>query len=111
MGIVQSRLKEYRKVNNFTQAQMANELGVTQQTYQEWESGKIEDLRSSTITRICETFHMSADYVLGLTDNMIPMCNKCHREIERTEKFVKSKALQEEEFMLEQLQQLRDSLK
>lgn len=70
MGIVQSKLKTYRKANGWTQTQIAKMLDVTQQTYQEWESGKIEDLRSSTIIRICETFNLSANWLFGLSDNM-----------------------------------------
>ena len=70
MGIVQGRLKLYRKSNGWTQVQIAQRLNVTQQTYQEWESGKIEDLRSSTIIRICQTFNLSANWLLGLSDNM-----------------------------------------
>ena len=70
MGIVQSRLKTYRKANGWTQAQIAKMLNVTQQTYQEWESGKIEDLRSSTIIRISQTFRLSANWLLGLSDDM-----------------------------------------
>lgn len=70
MGIVQGRLKLYRKSNGWTQVQIAQRLNVTQQTYQEWESGKIEDLRASTIIRICQTFNLSANWLLGLSDNM-----------------------------------------
>ncbi len=70
MGIIQSKLKLYRKANGWTQAQFANKLGVTQQTYQEWESGKIEDLRTSTIIRICIATKLSANWLLGLSDKI-----------------------------------------
>lgn len=118
MGIIQNRLKTYRKSNGWTQAQFATELGVTQQTYQEWESGKIEDLRSSTIIRICETFKISANWLLGIdreedtTAEMakyVQMRNAFYRAVKALEK--EGIADDERQKIIEQLQSLIDQLK
>lgn len=60
------RLKEFRKSKGLTQNQAAELMGVPQQTYQRYESGKL-DLKMSTIYNICKTLGVSADWLLGLT--------------------------------------------
>lgn len=108
--IYATRIREIRQKSKQTQTEFANSIGTTKNQLSKYETG-VQEIPTRIIIEVCSKYHTDANWLLGLTDNMIPMCNKCHREIERTEKFIKSKALQEEEFMLEQLQQLRDSLK
>ena len=59
------RLKQARKEKGFTQKQAAEKLGVTQQTWQQFEAGKY-DLKMSTIYNICKLLDISADWLLGL---------------------------------------------
>lgn len=94
MGIEQNRLKQYRKSNGWTQKFMAEQLGISQQRYQQWETAD-EDMRTSTLRKICETFKVSANWLLGLDE-----------EIGETVNFVKAKGLEDDAFIQEQLQKL-----
>ncbi|MCR4660934.1 MAG: helix-turn-helix domain-containing protein [Clostridia bacterium] len=61
---VAKKLKMLRAENGLTQAQLAETLGVTQQTYSKYESGSSID--NNIITKICELYGISADYLLGI---------------------------------------------
>lgn len=61
------RLKEARLDKGYTQVDMASKLGVPQQTWQRYETGKF-DLKMSTIYNICKALDISADWLLGLTE-------------------------------------------
>lgn len=61
------RLKEVRKEKGIGQVELAKMLGVSNGTISLWENG----LRIPGITVIyslCEIFHESADYMLGITE-------------------------------------------
>ena len=61
------RLKALRLAHNFNQKQLADRLGLKKQTVSNWENDNI--LPSiETLIRICETFSVSTDYILGLDD-------------------------------------------
>lgn len=62
-----ARIKEARKTSGITQIEAAVKAGVSQQTWQRYESGKL-DLKMSSIYNICKTLNISADWLLGLTD-------------------------------------------
>lgn len=68
MTIEQIRLKETRLARGYTQAEIAEKLGVTQQAYQKLETGRTTDMRISTVKRICQVFDISADWLLGLKE-------------------------------------------
>lgn len=61
------RLKEARKIKGFTQVEAATRIGVPQQTWQRYESGKF-DLKMSTIYNICKLLSISSDWLIGLED-------------------------------------------
>lgn len=58
-------LKECRKKQGVSQAELAARLGVTQQAVGKWESGKSSP-DPSTVARIAELLNTTADYLLGL---------------------------------------------
>lgn len=61
------RLKALRLAHNFNQKQLADRLGLKKQTVSNWENDNI--LPSiETLIRLCETFSVSTDYILGLDD-------------------------------------------
>ena len=62
------RLVEIRKSQGITQKQVADALGIKEQTYQRHEYGKNE-LKELTIIKLCNYFNVSADYLLGLSDD------------------------------------------
>lgn len=61
-----TRLKAFRKEKGLTQVQAANMIGVSQQNYQRYETGKL-DLKMSTIHNICTSLQMSSDLLLGIS--------------------------------------------
>lgn len=63
-----NRIREARKAKGLTQAEAAEKLGLIQQAWQRMEGGKL-DLRMSTICSVCKLLDISADWLLGLTDN------------------------------------------
>lgn len=62
------KLKELRQNHNVTQKQIAEHIGVTSVSVQRFEYG---DRRPSleNIIKLCQFFNVSADYLLGLSDN------------------------------------------
>lgn len=62
-----ARLKQSRKDANYTQAQVAKMLLMTQQQYSRFENG-IFELNYSQIIFLCKLYDISADFLLGLKD-------------------------------------------
>nr|WP_311773177.1 helix-turn-helix transcriptional regulator [Listeria booriae] len=55
-----------REDNDITQAQMATYLNISQNTYSQYETGKIE-WTASTLVQIADYFDVSVDYLLDRT--------------------------------------------
>ncbi len=62
-----ARLKQSGKDANYTQAQVAKMLLMTQQQYSRFENGVFE-LNYSQIIFLCKLYDISADFLLGLKD-------------------------------------------
>ena len=58
-------LKQCRKKQGVSQAELASRLGVTQQAVGKWESGKSSP-DPTTVARIAEILSTTADFLLGL---------------------------------------------
>lgn len=61
------RLKQARLNKGYTQVEIATKLGIPQQTWQRYETGKY-DLKMSSIYNICKALEISADWLLGLKE-------------------------------------------
>ena len=61
------KIKELRVERNLTQKQLAEKIGQGQSTIVYWEKNQQEPTISS-LKKLCELFEVSADYLLGLTD-------------------------------------------
>lgn len=61
------RLREIRLKNKNTQIEIAEVVGLSQSEYGKYELGKRE-LKANMIVKLCQYFNVSADYLLGLTD-------------------------------------------
>lgn len=61
------RLEDLRKDKDLKQEAIAIELKITRQQYQLYESGK-RKLPIDHLIKICKFYNVSADYVLGFTD-------------------------------------------
>ena len=61
------RLKEIRLNKKLTQKEIAEKLGTSQPSYQNWEKGTRKPSRI-TLQKIATFFNVSTDYLLGKTD-------------------------------------------
>lgn len=62
------RLLETRRRHRETQAELAAVLGVGKSRVSEMESGK-NTTTMDKLVLLCEHYHISADYLLGLSDD------------------------------------------
>jgi transcriptional regulator with XRE-family HTH domain len=68
-SIVATRLRVLRAQRpEITQVILAERLGRSQNAVHKWEQGASEP-RAADIVGICEVFHVSADWFLGITDS------------------------------------------
>jgi transcriptional regulator with XRE-family HTH domain len=67
MKIFARKLKELRKDKQFSQSQMAELLGITQQAYSKYENETAEP-SFEMLVQISDIFDVSCDYLLGKTD-------------------------------------------
>ena len=65
--MIGERLQEIRKDNGDTQQTLADKLHVSLHAVRCWEQNK-SDPSHDTLVTICKLYHVSADYLLGLTD-------------------------------------------
>ena len=77
------RLQWIRDCKNITQREVAAYLGIKQQQYARYEKG-INVMPVTYVVKLCEFFDVSADYILGLTNEMISY-KKSHYKKEVTE--------------------------
>ena len=61
------RLRELREARGLTQAEVGQILNKSQQGYNHIETGRAE-LKIEDLVRLCRFYRLSADYVIGLTD-------------------------------------------
>ncbi len=69
MAYYTERLKELRTYKDLSQKEIATELGISQQHYSMYENG-IRTLNAEQIIKICKYFDISANYLLGLSDEL-----------------------------------------
>ena len=62
------RLRMLRKEKNMTQRQMGDLMGITERNYQRWENGEV-NASATWLIFLGDYFGVSADYLLGRTDN------------------------------------------
>ncbi|WP_347860559.1 helix-turn-helix transcriptional regulator [Salimicrobium sp. PL1-032A] len=68
--MLDERIRQLRKENNYTQQGLAEEIDVTSQVVSNWERAytfpDVDDLRKLT-----QTLHTTSDYLLGLSDSSV----------------------------------------
>ena len=62
------RLKALRKEAGFTQKEMAQQFGISQQAYATWENGQKMPAKER-LAKLANFFNVSIDYLLGNSDN------------------------------------------
>lgn len=60
-------IKDLREDNDLTQKDLCKILGVAQNTYSQYETGKIPWI-DDTLIKLAKFYNVSTDYLLGLTD-------------------------------------------
>lgn len=68
MSLIANRLKELRNSKELTQKDIAIAVGINERTYRRYEAGDM-DPSATTIIKLSDFFDISADYLLGRTDN------------------------------------------
>ena len=67
------RIRDLREDHDLKQRQLAEYLGCSQQVYSNYELGQ-RDIPTDVLIRLAELYHVSVDYLLGITSN--PTRNK-----------------------------------
>ena len=68
--MIAERLKDIRIENDLTQTQIVKILNTTQNSYNRWENS-IELISLKKLTKVCNYFNTSMDYLVGITRNNI----------------------------------------
>lgn len=90
----EKRLFDLREYADLSQKDLANKLGVTQQTYSLWEKGtKIIPLKH--LNNLCNYYKTSMDYVLGLSNERTNSNIKEIKELNKKEIGSRIKELRE----------------
>lgn len=62
------RLRDLREDHDMKQKDLAAYLSCSQQVYSNYELGQ-RDVPTDILIRLSQLYHVSVDYILGLTDN------------------------------------------
>lgn len=65
------RLREIREDNGYTQAYIAEQLNIRQNTYCQYERGQ-RQISIELLVKLAKFYNVSADYILELTDREEP---------------------------------------
>ena len=66
--IIAERLASLRKEKNISQKEAAYKLGVSQALLSHYENG-IRECRLDFVAKACDYYDVTADYLLGITEN------------------------------------------
>ena len=66
------RIRDLREDRDLSQTEIARIIKTTQQQYSKIESGKA-DISGEKLKLLAEFYNVSADYILGLTENPKPL--------------------------------------
>lgn len=63
------RLKDLREDKDWTQEDVAKYLHLKREQYRRYETG-INEIKVSFLIKVCKLYNVSADYVLGFTNEL-----------------------------------------
>ena len=82
------RIKELRLSKKMSQVEFGHKISASKQTVSNWESGYATPTLDM-FQKICETFHVSADYLLGLEpQNYLDVSGLSIEEIVHLQNFI-----------------------
>lgn len=61
-------IKNLRMQKGLTQEELGNILGVKKAAVQKYESGRVENIKRSTIAKMAEYFNVSPSFIMGLEE-------------------------------------------
>ena len=64
MKIFGARLREVRKSKKLTQKELAEQIGIKQNSYSDWETGKNEPSLENLV-KLADLFEVSLDWLFG----------------------------------------------
>ena len=67
-GSIRERIQDLLLEHNMTQAQLAERIGISESTLNRFLSGQTDKLSGDNVIAIAGIFHVSTDFLLGLTD-------------------------------------------
>lgn len=67
-----TRMRSLREDRDLSQLQLGKVLLKSQQGYNHIENGRAE-LKIEDLIKLCEFYNVSADYIIGLTNEMKPL--------------------------------------
>jgi len=73
MNVLAKRLRQLRDAHALSQGQVAVYVGVAQTSYSALERGVVHPKTIDAITALARFYEVSADYLLGLTDDPTPV--------------------------------------
>lgn len=80
--MVSERIKSLRMSNDMTQTDLAKKLNITRSSVNAWEMG-ISTPSTTYIVELAQLFHVSTDYLLGLSNNVtVDISHLNEREIQ-----------------------------
>ena len=71
IGMYFKRLYELREDNDFSKKSIAEYLHMNREVYRRYEAG-IREIPVWAVIKLAELYHVSTDYILGLTDEKAP---------------------------------------
>ena len=70
-----TRIRDLREDKDLTQKQIGQLLNMSQTGYNQYEIGK-NDIPTNVLIKLAEFYNTSADYILGITDEIKPYPRK-----------------------------------
>jgi len=68
MPTIAERVRELRTLKGLSQRAVGEAIGITERNYRKYEAGD-NDPSASNIIKLADLFDVSADYILGRSDN------------------------------------------
>ena len=88
-NVMGNRIKQMRLLNDLTQKELADKLGVKTAAVNKWESGAVQNIKRSTIQHMSKIFNVDPVWLMGLDvslvlDNVTIEPNNPHHPITST---------------------------
>ena len=66
--IASKRLKDLRKLHNYTMEQLAEIIGVSKSTIAKWENGYVENMRQDKVAKLASLYNVAPSFIMGFEE-------------------------------------------